>query len=756
MQKTTLGADIQRVDGRDKVVGAAIYGADRKLPRMAHAVPVVATIGKGRIMRIDTEVAARTPGVLLVLTHLDMDRLKPISFSFAGGQAIQSMMPMQSAEIAYRGQAIALVVAQTLEAAAEGAGLVTATYEEEAFSVRLDAAGREEVSQNEKTQYFKDIVHGDADQAMAAAPFVFDRTYLSSPQHQNPMELLSTVAEWRRGRLFVHEGTQAAQAMKQGLAIALDIPPERIHVISPYVGGAFGQRGSISPHTVFAAVAARRLGRPVKLTVPRSQIFHATSFRPATQHRIRIGTNAEGQILTGIHEVRSQTSRFDLMPYTGQETTGRMYGWKDFRGSTQLAKLDTQTPGFMRAPMEMASFFALESAIDELAIQHRMDPVAFRLKNDAASDPISGKPFSSRRLKDCLTRGAELFGWDNRDAEPGSMRDPDGTLIGWGVAVGAYPGYIAPALAIVRMNREGAVFVSVGGHEMGQGIRTAIAVVVAAELGIDPEKVTIVIGDTRVPPQHTTAGAWGAATATPPVQHAARQLRFRLVEMASKRRGGPLFGHDLSALTLVDGHLIGSGGRNESVDSILKAAKLDHVEAQAPGSAPGLRPTALQEAAVGKIAFAGPEFPDWVTFSFIAHFVEVRVDPRIPRPRVTRVVSVVDCGQVISSRTAHSQVYGGVVWGIGAALTEASEVDSRFGGFLNNNIAEYQIAVNADVRQIDVEFIKGTDSTFNTVGAKGVGEVACVGAAAAIANAVHHATGKRVRTLPIRVEDLLV
>ena len=755
MKATVVGADAQRVDGAEKVLGHGLFAADRTLPFMAHAYPVVATIGKGRIVSLDVESASRVPGVLLVLSHLNMDRLKPVQFSFAGGHAIQSLLPMQSAEVAYRGQAIALVVAESIEAATEAASLVKARYESAPFTVELDGSGREEVSQDKETAYFKDIVVGQADEDLKKAHVVFDQTYRSAAQHQNPMEMLSTVAEWRRGRLTVHEGTQASQALRQGLAIALDVPPENVRVISPYVGGGFGQRGSISPHTIFAAVAARRIGRPVKLVVPRSQIFHATSFRAAAEHRIRLGLDADGTIHTGIHEVRAQTSRFDLMPYTGQETTGRMYGWRAFRGSTTLVKLDTQTPGFMRAPMEMSSFFALESAMDELAYQFGVDPIDLRRRNDAVADPISGKPFSSRQLRTCIERGAQRFGWSRRTAAPGSMRSQDGALIGWGMAAGAYPGYIAPAVAVVRMDAKGEILVSVAGHEMGQGIRTAIAVVAASELGVDPSRIRIVIGDTIAPPQHTTAGAWGAATATPPIQNACRTLRNRLAVLATERKGAPLYGQSPVTLTLQDGVLVAANGARESVAAVLKRAKLGHLESRTEGLAAGMRPTALAEAAVGKVAFAGPEFPEHVTFSFIAHFVEVRVDPGIPRPRVTRVLSVVDCGKVISRRTAASQVYGGVVWGIGAALTEASEVDARFGGFLNNNIAEYQIASNADVGQVDVEFVDEMDTAFNAVGAKGLGEVACVGAAAAIANAVFHATGKRIRSLPIRLDDLM-
>src|ERR1700733_12177129 len=755
MSQIGIGANAQRFDGREKVTGKPLYGADRLPARTVFAIPVGATVGKARILGIDTRAAERVRGVLAVLTYRNMDRLKKIQFSFAGGQGIQSHMPMQGPDVLYHGECIALAVAETPEAADEAASLVRVRYDKQPFAVELNGNGGTDVVQAIATKYFPDFIKGDPAPLIEGAPVSVDVTYHSAPQHHNAMEMLSTVAEWHDGSLVVHEGTQAAQAMKVGLAIALDLPETKVRVISPYVGGAFGQRGSISPHTVFAAVAARRLGRPVKLTVPRAQIFHATSFRAATEHHIRIGADRDGQFVGGMHLVRAQTSRFDLMPFTGEETTARTYGWPAFRGATTLVRLDTQTPGFMRAPMEMAPFFALESAVDELAEKLAMDPVELRILNDARFDPISGKPFSSRNLVQCLQRGAVRFGWSRRKHAPRSMRLDDGTLVGWGVAAGAYPAYITPATARIRMHADGHVDLSVGAHEMGQGIRSAIAAVAEEELGVPSGQLRILIGDTIVPPQHVTAGSTGAATVSIAISRAALRLRGALAELAMKAGLAKFVGVDPTTTRLRGGRLQLPSGESESVASILASAEVDHVDCAANGTAPGMTPDAFAQAALGKVAFLGPEFPDYVSFSYIAHFVEVRVDPLVPRPRVTRMVSVADCGRVLSRRTAESQLLGGLVWGIGAALTEASEIDPRFGGFLNNNIAEYAIAVNADVRFLEVELLDSPDLTFSEIGAKGVGELACVGAAKAIINAIHHATGKRVRHLPIRVEDLL-
>jgi xanthine dehydrogenase YagR molybdenum-binding subunit len=489
--------------------------------------------------------------------------------------------------------------------------------------------------------------------------------------------------------------------------------------------------------------------------VPRSQIFHATSFRAATEHHIRIGAGRDGRFVGGLHLVRSQTSRFDLMPYTGEETTSRVYGWPAFRGATTLVQLDTQTPGFMRAPMEMASFFALESAVDELAEKLAMDPVELRILNDAKSDPISGKPFSSRNLVRCLQRGAERFGWSRRNPAPRSMQAGNGALVGWGVAAGAYPAYITPAIARIRMHADGMVDLSVGAHEMGQGIRSAIAAVAADELGVPPGRLRILIGDTIVPPQHVTSGATGAATISIPISKASLRLRRTLAELAVKGGRAAFAGADPAVTRLRGGRLHLPSGESASVADILAAARVHHVDGIADGTAPGMSQGAFNQAALGKVAFSGPEFPTHVSFSYIAHFVEVQIDPLVPRARVTRMLSVADCGRVLSRRTAESQLLGGLVWGIGSALTEASEVDPRFGGFLNNNIAEYQIPASADVRSLEVELLDTPDLVFSEIGAKGVGEVACVGAAGAIANAIYHATGQRVRTLPVRIEALI-
>jgi xanthine dehydrogenase YagR molybdenum-binding subunit len=725
--------DAPRIDAHDKVRGAVLFGADNARPDILHAALAIATIGKGRIISLDTRAANAVPGIRLILTHENLGHVKSAGFLMAGGHAFQSLQPMLSPAIAYRGQPIALVVADTLETAIDAAALIQAAYSKQATSATLDAPGVETVNQADTPlkKRFPEIRAGDADKAFAAAPVKIDARFTTAPQHHNPIELVATVADWKGGKLTVHESTQNAEGIRHGLAAALGLPADRVEVISPYVGGGFGQKYAMQMQTVLVAVAARRLGRPIKLVVPRAQIFHDSSFRPAIRHRVRLGAERSGNMVAAIHEVDAQTSRHDLFPAQYATVSSRLYGIKNFRGRERFVRTDVQTPGYMRAPFEHAACFAVECCVDELAYSLGRDPVALRSANDTETDAISKLPLSSRHVGECLRRGAERFGWRKRTMTPQSMRADDGSFIGWGVAIGAYPCFIAPAVARLRVTVEGGVFISIGTHEMGQGIRTALAAAVGRKLGVPAANVVAIIGDTRTAPQHMTAGSWGTASAVPAASEAADAMLKALAKLAAG----------------------GLCGRTPA--QILKAAGRASLEVEVRTKARGQPDAVYARIAAGQLSFAGPVYPEFVTFSYSAHFVEVRVEPTTCRLRIPRVVSVVDCGRVISPRTAASQVRGGVVWGIGAALREASEVDPRYGGFLNADLAEYVVPVNADIGSIEVEFIDKPDFKFNSAGVKGLGEISMVGVAPAIANAVYHATGRRIRTLPIRIEHLL-
>ncbi|GIE90749.1 xanthine dehydrogenase family protein molybdopterin-binding subunit [Actinoplanes regularis] len=726
----TAAAARPRVDARAKVTGAARYGTDRTPEGLAYAAMAVATVGKGRVVEIDTAAAAAVAGVRLVLTRFEASELKPPVYIMAGGHAVQSLQPLLSDHIAYRGQPIALVVADTPVAATEAANRVCARYEAAPFALELDDEDAEKLRQPEALPVpaLADIAVGDAEAVFAGSEVRVDEVYDHPKQAATPMELLGCVVEWRGDTVVVHEGTQNAGALRNGLALQLGIDPADVEVISPYLGGGFGQKNSLQPHLGPVALAARRLGRPVKFVMTRPQTFHQGSFRPASRHRVRLGADGNGRLTAAIYEVDQETSRHDLFPAMYTEAMSRLYGVPNFSGPTRLVRVDTQTPGYMRAPFESPASFAFESAVDELAYAVGRDPVALRLANDTGTDPITGQPFSSRHVAECLRRGAERFGWAARDPAPGSMRADDGSLIGWGVAIGAYPACVAPAIAHVRAGADGRVVVAVDGHEMGQGIRSAITFLVADDLGIAVDRVTVDIGDTRVAPQHLTAGSWGTASALPAVHAALRELRARL---------------GVAETGMLD------------VGAAVAAAGQPTVEAEAATLGPGQPPEMLDRSRAGKVAFTGPVYPGFTSFSFVAHFVEVRIEATTRRVRVPRVVSVVDCGRVASAVTAASQVRGGVVWGLGAALREASEPERRYGGFFNATMEEYVISVNADIGEIEVDFIDEPDPLLNPVGVKGLGEVALVGVVPAVTNAVFHATGQRLRRVPITIADLL-
>ncbi|WPH12062.1 xanthine dehydrogenase family protein molybdopterin-binding subunit [Variovorax paradoxus] len=736
MAKRTPRAGAERVDARDKVRGATRYAADDARAGLLHAVLVPSRIARGSVTAIDTAAAQRVRGVRTVFTHENIGSFDTGGFLMGGGFGFQSFYPLRSPQVAYRGQTVAMVVADTPEAAREAAALVAVTYAAVPFVATIDAPDAQPQAQSAllPQPMFADRRAGDAEAALQGAVFTVDAAYELPVQHQNPMEIIATVAEWSAdGLLTIHEPTQNAESVRHGLAKQLGIEPARVRVLSPTVGGGFGQKNSLQSHTALVALAARALGRPVKLVLSRSQLFHNASFRPASRHRVRLGADRGGKLVAAIHEIDQQTSRHDLFPSSGTEITSRLYGIGNFLGRERLVRTDVQTPGYMRAPFEHPAAFAFESAVDEMAYALGRNPVAFRLANDAAVDPLSGKPFSSRHLAECLAKGSSAFGWARRTMAPRSMRAPDGSFIGWGVAVGAYKAAIAPAIAKVRLDANGTVRVAVGGHEMGQGIRTAIALTVARVLGAPVAAVEILVGDTTAAPQHLTAGSWGTATALPPVQEAAQRLMEDLRQNAGAQ----------------------AGANGATAVALLRASGRSFAEAESRMRAPGQPEQVFGRLTGGLPAAAGPVYPDFVAFSFIAHFVEVRIEPTTRRIRVPRVLSVADCGTVASLRTARSQVEGGVVWGIGAALREASEVDARYGGFLNADLAEYVLPVAADIGRIDVDFVGKPDMRLNSMGVKGLGEVAMVGVAPAIVNAVFHATGKRLRRLPLRLEDLL-
>jgi xanthine dehydrogenase YagR molybdenum-binding subunit len=717
--------DRPRIDAREKVLGRALFAADRHFPGLLHAMTVPAAIAKGEIEAIEVEDALKVPGVVRVFTWRDFAYIRETPATRGGGGDVPGYQPMKRPSVRHRGEPVALVVAETLEAAVEGAEAVRPRYRATAFTAWGDQPGadREAVTTDREA--------GDPAGAIAAADHKLDVTYLHPQQHHNPIEMISTTAAFENGRILVLEGTQNAGAFKFGLAGMLGVDPKMLDASSPYVGGGFGQKNQLQQQTALAVQAAMLLQRPVKLVMPRSQLFHTATYRPHTRHRVQVGASADGKLQGVLYDVEQQASRFDVFGTAHGEHISRMYATPNWRSTHRRVRIDVQSPAHQRAPHEHPASYATECAYDEMAYELGVDPLQLRLLNDADRDPITGKPFSGRRLAECLRRGAARFGWDRRTHAPRSMRTSDGRLLGLGVAAGAYKASMSPAVARLRVHANGSAYLAITGQEMGQGMRSAVAAEIIEVLGVNPDRLEIHMGETAAAPQHLTAGSWGCASAAPAARAAALKLREQLIELVGPERA------------------------KGDVHDALARAKRPSIEVEVTLRGLGQPDGAVQRLNSGLPATTGPDYEQFTAFSWIAHFAEVHVEPTTCRIRVPRVVSVADCGRVMNHRTAASQVRGGVVWALGSAIREVSEVDVRYGRVLNNDLAEYVVPVNADVGEIEVELLDQPDETLNISGVKGVGEVAMVGATAAIVNAVFHATGKRIRHLPIRIDDLL-
>jgi xanthine dehydrogenase YagR molybdenum-binding subunit len=712
--------DRPRIDARDKVLGKPLFAADRQVRGLLHAMIVPATIAKGEIEAIDTAVAARVPGVVRVFTWRDFADLTETSATRGGRGERPGYQPMKRPSVRHRGEPVALVVAETLEAAIEGAEAVRPRYRPAAFTAWHDQPGAE------REPIETDQEAGNAQAAFDAAARKIDVTYLHPQQHHNPLEMISTTAAFVDGKVIVMEGTQNAGAFKAGLAGMLGVSPDLLEGSSPYLGGGFGQKNGLQEQSALVVRAAMLLARPIKLVMPRAQLFHTATHRPFSSHRLRVGATLQGGMEAVLYDTEQQNSRFDQYGGEHGEHVSRMYATANWRSTHCRVRVDAQAPGHQRAPHEHPSSYATECAYDELAYALGIDPIELRLANDAPKDPINGKPYTSRRLAECLRRGAQLFDWKRRKPEPRSMRTAEGHLIGLGVAAGAYRAGGGPAVARLRLRADGSAHLAISGHEMGQGMRSAVAAELINVLQINPDRLTIELGETAVAPQGATVGSRGCSSAAPAARAAALKMRERLVELA------------------------GAEAAEGPAHRVLARTKRPFLDVEFPQSVPGQTAPGSGGPPAG-----GRDNQPFSAFSWIAHFAEVHVEPTTGRVRVPRVVSVADCGRVMNRRTAVSQVRGGVVWGFGAALREIGEVDPRYGHVLNNDLADYVLPVNADIGEIEVELLDEPDTALNISGVKGVGEVAMVGATAAIVNAVYHATGRRIRHLPIRIEDLL-
>lgn len=723
-----MGDPAVRIDAHLKVTGQAKYAVDFALVDPAYAVFVTSAVARGSIAAIGLAEARAVEGVLEIFTYLNCPgKLHTPELFSDGGYAATTILPLDSAKIWYDGQIIAMVVAETFEAAREAAYRVNVSYQEEQAMSVFDAEGVETCAVADIKNSHVDPAIGDAAAALSTAAVCLDVEYETPAQHHNPVELFATACVWEGPKLTIYEPSQTVGGLRHGVAQQLGIDPSHVRVISPYVGGAFGCKASVTPRTALVALAARALGRPVKLVASRAQGFTLSTYRAETRHHVRLGASRAGKLQALWHEAYELTSRADDYFVAGTETTARIYHAPNIHTKVHVVRADRGTPGFMRSPLEVPYMFALESAMDELAVALNMDPVELRRVNDTPREPVNGLPYSSRSLMACFDAAAQAFAWTMRDPRPGSMRKGD-WLIGFGCASACHPALIAPATARVHLTSNGEVRVETAAHDVGTGAYTVIAQIAAQKLGLALPRVSVTLGDSNLPPSPVSGGSITTASVCNAVAMACDKIRARLAPNPANETLGAAFAR------------LGIGAIEEFAEFIPR----------------GSDPEALQKLYKGSTAIVGGAMDaENIMVSFGAEFVEVRIHARTKEIRVPRITGAFAAGHIVNPRTARSQYMGGMIWGISSALHEATEIDPREGRYLNNNFADYLVPVNADIKSVEVILVPETDTLVNPLGIKGLGEVANVGTSAAIANAVYHATGRRIRKLPIRIDALI-
>lgn len=743
-----FGQSIARIDGVAKVTGAARYASDEPLNEPAYAYLVVSSIARGKILGFDLHDAQAVPHVLQILTHETVGNLvKPAP----GPDGQKSTTSLEDATVWHAGQIIGIVVAETFEAAREAARKVKVRYSAETPSAALDSPGVT-IEPHEPARGADPEV-GNAGKAFADAAVKVDAEYRTPTQHHNPIELFTTSCAWDNDKLMIFDPSQYMWGTKTSNALRLGIDPERVRAVSRFIGGAFGSKGP-NPRTAWIALAAKRVGRPVKLVPTRDQGFTIATHRAETRQKVSLGATREGKLSSLIHEGWELTSRPSGYSVAGVESTARMYGCANIDTAVHVVHADRATPGYMRAPPETPYMFALESAMDELAYALKMDPIELRRRNDTQKDPVSGLPFTSRSLIACFDQAAARFGWDQRKPEPALMSDGD-WQVGYGCATACYPSNQGPAAVRLALTADGKAHAAMAGHEIGTGAYTTIAIAVAQFLGLDMPDVTVVMGDSDLPPIMIAGGSNNAASATAVVAKACEDIRARIAKAAVAAPECSFHGADPKSLKLVGHELRDERGQSEPLKTAM-ARVAQRIEVYAENVPHGLPSSAMADLIKGKQAMlGGSDRKDATAYAFGAHLVEVRVHKRTREVRVARIVSAFAAGTIINERAARSQLMGGAIWGVSAALHEATEVDPKTARYVNNNLADYLIPVNADIPAIQIIIVPETDSTVNPLGVKGIGEIGIVGMNAAIANAVYHATGRRIRDLPIRAEKLI-
>ena len=737
---TAIGKPMDRVDGRLKVTGTARYSAEFPMENLAHAVLIDSTIAHGTIKSIDTTAAEKSPGVIAVLTHLNAPKLAPMPAFKKGGSAAETRIPLQDSNIYHNGQRIGIVIADTLEQATHAASLVRVAYEQQPPVTEMEhERERAVVPKGKVGMKPADTLRGNIEQGLAEAEVRVEETYTTPTENHNPMEPHATTAVWSGDRLTVYDATQFTFGVRHTLAATFSIPEQNVRVVSHFVGGAFGCKGTMWSHVPLAALAARYVRRPVKLVLTRQEMFTGVGHRAQTEQQLILGAKRDGRLTAIAHKGISHTCEEAVGEFVEPFTvaTHIMYACPNLQTSQRVVRLNKGQPTFMRAPGESPGTYALESAMDELADQLKLDPIELRLRNHADSDPDKNLPWSSKSLKECYQLGAQKFGWSRRNPEPRSMRDGR-YLVGMGMATATYPVNHFPAAAVARIMQDGSVVVQSGTHEMGTGTATVLAQVIAQEMGVPVERVRFELGDTEFPQAPVSGGSATIASVGSAVTGATRAARAKVLEIARADKRSPLYNIPDTEVAIEDGRMFVKNDKekSETYANILKRHNLKQVEANFDFK--------LDE-----------ENKKYSMHAFGAQFAEVRVDPDFGQVHVTRFVGAFGTGRVLNLKTARSQAIGGITMGIGMALLEETVTDNRFGRIVNPNLGEYHVPVNADIPAIEAYFVEENDPHVNAIGAKGIGEIGITGVAAAVANAVYHATGKRIRDLPITPDKLL-
>jgi xanthine dehydrogenase YagR molybdenum-binding subunit len=734
-----IGKEMSRVDGVAKVTGKAKYAAEFRVPNLAYGFIVLGTVAKGTIKAIDTREAERAPGVVRVFTHLNTPKLGPKTVTEdapprgARDERDKSFRALQSDRIYFNAQPVALVVAETYEQARYASRLVKVNYNAEKHSTDTEAVrGRARLPPRSSQK-----PRGNPEEAMRVAPVKIEAQYRIPIEHHNPMEPHAAVAVWQGDKLTIFDKTQEVYGVRAHLAAAFGVPEENVSVISPYVGGAFGSSLRPNYYPSLTALAARELKRPVKVVYTRTQMYTGHGYRPHTIQKIALGAERSGKLTTMIHEAVHNTSSFEEFNDNTTGFTRQVYACPNLSAPLKITDTDLNTPTWMRAPGAVSGMFALECAMDELAYALKIDPLELRLINYAETDPESGRPFSSKALRECYRLGAEKFGWKERKMEPRSMRDGR-LLVGWGTATGVWGAFQRPASAKITFSADGSAHVTSATSDIGPGTYTVMTMIAAEYLGLPIERVKFELGDTKFPRAPSQGGSQTTSSVGSAVHGAALAVTARLLALANREADSPLKAAAASDVEMLDGRLRvkSDPARFVNIPELMRRNALTEV-------------TETFESRPSK------EREKYATMAHGAQFVEVKVDPDLGQVRVTRAIEVTACGKIINPKASHSQEIGGVVWGIGMALQEATEIDHRYGRIMNPNLQHYHVPVNADIHEIETMFVEEEDKVVNPLGVKGMGELGMVGIPAAIANAVFHATGRRVRELPITPDKLL-